>query len=636
MGGRLLYRDANGRDAAVDLSPDGSFLGRAADCAIRTDDAMVSRKNCRIWLQSGHWQVEDLGSSNGTFVNEARVQRQVLRHADVVRCGTLQVRFIEVDDGASGVQVDPSLTNSQIGDLKDKLDAAQRERDSLSTKLRELAAELEPLKKRVEQADGDRSEAQKMRAETALMKEQLIAANREKSQQEEELGAQIRVAEQLRKDLEASTQAHVADKGKADDLADELAARDRQLDRAHEDVQRTKLTLDEARLKLAEVEKTKDAGWKELNARVGELDNLRAVIAEQERLLEERRVGLIALEASAQELRQEKEKLLREVITARTERDESREAATRARHQIEGLEEEHRRLARLLSSGAGGAAGEDQAKLVTELRDAKVEVKTLRSESERLKQRVERTDAERVELEAKAAKLDVERAQAHEERQRAEGARARAEEGRARAEAARQRIDEERAAAVSARDSALTGSDMVRREHDRDRKRVAELEAQVAQLKQVGRQRPAAREGARDPARDPRATGAHEAAAEARIAQLEGELAKLGAELALVRAAAEEEAPTNGVALAAGGGAAASGDSVEIRRRAGAAYAGINDALSELRTNILVARALVAEHKQAVRDPEAARALEEAIAISVERTEACKGLLRNLREVVEG
>ena len=73
MGGRLLYRDGNGRDASVDIVAEGSFLGRGADCAVRTDDAMVSRKNCKISFSAGRWIVEDLGSSNGTFVNEVRV-----------------------------------------------------------------------------------------------------------------------------------------------------------------------------------------------------------------------------------------------------------------------------------------------------------------------------------------------------------------------------------------------------------------------------------------------------------------------------------------------------------------------------------------------------------------------------------
>lgn len=48
----------------------------------------------------GRWLVEDLGSAAGTFVNGVRVEKQALDHADVVRCGTLQVRFVLTADAA--------------------------------------------------------------------------------------------------------------------------------------------------------------------------------------------------------------------------------------------------------------------------------------------------------------------------------------------------------------------------------------------------------------------------------------------------------------------------------------------------------------------------------------------------------
>ena len=98
MAAKLLYRDAQGRDAAVDLPDGGAFLGRAVDCIVRTDDAMVSRRNCKISIQGGRWNVEDLNSANGTFINERRIQRDMLSHGDVIRCGSLQVRFVEVAD----------------------------------------------------------------------------------------------------------------------------------------------------------------------------------------------------------------------------------------------------------------------------------------------------------------------------------------------------------------------------------------------------------------------------------------------------------------------------------------------------------------------------------------------------------
>ena len=98
MAAKLLYRDAQGRDASVDLLPEGAFLGRAVDCVVRTDDAMVSRKNCKISVLGGRWFVEDLGSANGTFVNNQRVHAgTLLKAGDELRMDT--VRFLLMSPG---------------------------------------------------------------------------------------------------------------------------------------------------------------------------------------------------------------------------------------------------------------------------------------------------------------------------------------------------------------------------------------------------------------------------------------------------------------------------------------------------------------------------------------------------------
>jgi len=103
MGAKLLYRDTQGRDAAADLSAGGSWLGRATECLVRTDDANVSRRHCKISMQASQWYVEDLGSAHGTYIvtessPERRVEREQLKHGDIIRCGSLQVRFVETSN----------------------------------------------------------------------------------------------------------------------------------------------------------------------------------------------------------------------------------------------------------------------------------------------------------------------------------------------------------------------------------------------------------------------------------------------------------------------------------------------------------------------------------------------------------
>src|SRR6266536_3105460 len=93
---RLLYRDSQCRDVMVELTPTETvYVGRGLECAIRTDDGMVSRRHAQFRMENGRYVVEDLGSANGTHINKVRVQKQAVGHADVIQCGSLVVRFVD-------------------------------------------------------------------------------------------------------------------------------------------------------------------------------------------------------------------------------------------------------------------------------------------------------------------------------------------------------------------------------------------------------------------------------------------------------------------------------------------------------------------------------------------------------------
>src|SRR5213075_3138957 len=99
---RLLFRDSQGREGTVELSPTETvYVGRGLECAVRTDDGMVSRRHAQIRMEFGRYVIEDLQSANGSHVNNQRVQKQALGHADIVQCGSLMIRF--VDEGAVNV-----------------------------------------------------------------------------------------------------------------------------------------------------------------------------------------------------------------------------------------------------------------------------------------------------------------------------------------------------------------------------------------------------------------------------------------------------------------------------------------------------------------------------------------------------
>jgi hypothetical protein len=119
---RLLFRDAQGRDGGIELSEQPVYIGRAVDCAIRTDDAMVSRKHSMVQLEAGRYWIEDLGSSNKTYVNDVPVKKQALAHNDVVRCGSLWLRFVEDVPRPGGPSTvafraqQPTATPAQVAD----------------------------------------------------------------------------------------------------------------------------------------------------------------------------------------------------------------------------------------------------------------------------------------------------------------------------------------------------------------------------------------------------------------------------------------------------------------------------------------------------------------------------------------
>lgn len=70
-------------------------LGRALDCEVHIRDLTVSRRHARISKVDGRYLVEDLGSGNGTFVNNESVSRHFLNDGDVVRVCSAKFEFQE-------------------------------------------------------------------------------------------------------------------------------------------------------------------------------------------------------------------------------------------------------------------------------------------------------------------------------------------------------------------------------------------------------------------------------------------------------------------------------------------------------------------------------------------------------------
>jgi len=69
------------------LGPGDTIAGRGPDADIFLGDVTVSRRHARFHVDDGGLVVEDLGSTNGTYVNGVRVERAGLGPSDEVYIG---------------------------------------------------------------------------------------------------------------------------------------------------------------------------------------------------------------------------------------------------------------------------------------------------------------------------------------------------------------------------------------------------------------------------------------------------------------------------------------------------------------------------------------------------------------------
>ena len=78
-------------------------FGRTADNQVQIDDLAVSNKHAQIVCETSDkgkniYFLEDLGSTNGSYVNEKQIQKQQLHHKDTLRIGWNMFTFIDENE----------------------------------------------------------------------------------------------------------------------------------------------------------------------------------------------------------------------------------------------------------------------------------------------------------------------------------------------------------------------------------------------------------------------------------------------------------------------------------------------------------------------------------------------------------
>ena len=77
----------------IELGETPVTIGRSSECTIALPHPSVSRQHCRIWRENGRYRIEDLGSTNRTFLNGEVVTRADLRDGDQISIGSNALKF---------------------------------------------------------------------------------------------------------------------------------------------------------------------------------------------------------------------------------------------------------------------------------------------------------------------------------------------------------------------------------------------------------------------------------------------------------------------------------------------------------------------------------------------------------------
>jgi len=90
---RLLVNPRSSTAWEIELKPGPNFLGRNPTNNFRIEDPSVSGSHCEIVIDEGGIFLRDLGSTNGTFVNEAPVTEAKVSPGQSIRLGKVEMRL---------------------------------------------------------------------------------------------------------------------------------------------------------------------------------------------------------------------------------------------------------------------------------------------------------------------------------------------------------------------------------------------------------------------------------------------------------------------------------------------------------------------------------------------------------------
>jgi pSer/pThr/pTyr-binding forkhead associated (FHA) protein len=89
----IVLTEGKSAGKAIPITLSQFLIGRDPQCNLRPASAMISKRHCSVLVKSGKVFVRDFDSTNGTFVNNDRVQGEhEVKNDDVLKVGPLEFR----------------------------------------------------------------------------------------------------------------------------------------------------------------------------------------------------------------------------------------------------------------------------------------------------------------------------------------------------------------------------------------------------------------------------------------------------------------------------------------------------------------------------------------------------------------
>ncbi len=93
---RVLEGQEKGKGYHVEKVP--VTIGRDQISDISITDSRMSRQHCMVFYYAPEFYIKDLGSTNGTFVNEKRIKQSGIKNGDHIKAGSTLLEFIVSDE----------------------------------------------------------------------------------------------------------------------------------------------------------------------------------------------------------------------------------------------------------------------------------------------------------------------------------------------------------------------------------------------------------------------------------------------------------------------------------------------------------------------------------------------------------